>query len=712
MRIALLCTTGLLTSLAGAALAQNETFDLGTIVLRGELQERTLQDTQSSVAVVTGEELEQRGDQELYDVIERTPGVTATQGEQGFSIRGINQRGLGAGTGLTISVQTDGVALPTNESTFFGPYSVWDLDQIEVYRGPQSTQQGRNALAGAIIIRTKDPSYEQEASIRAEYGSRDFYRFAVLANTPLVEDRLAFRFAAVTQREDGFVFNPTLNSPYDPSSIDEIRFKLRWNPTDRFEAILSHSITENFGGEDFIEEAFFPARINRSDVFSFEGSRHRNTGLRLSYSFVNGHVLEYEGNHYVNRYQRQEDFDFSPQQLGILSANGGSTVVEHELRYRFETESAVGVIGAFYTDIDNSIPSTLNTDLGFSVSGIPNNINIILNSNFATQIENYALFGEVEFDADGLLPGLNFVAGARYDIETLSFQSTEQTALVGSPLPPANTISGSTTYEAFLPKVGAIYEFSPEQQVSLTYQRGYRAGSARLNIATGVVNQPDPEFTDTIELAYRGTLLQDRLRIAGNAYYTFWQDQQVFVNGPNFATNRLDRNLVNAGESELWGFEISADGDMTEDLSVFASYAYNETRFIDFVADTAGGQVNLEGFNFPDAPENTFAMGGTYRFNAAWSLSADVSYTEGAFSDVFNTPTRRTDERWLTNLQLNFRQGGFSAGLFVRNLFDVDYRIFRIENRSNPSLPPGAAPLFDIRAGDPRTVGFFLQQDF
>lgn len=677
----------------GMAQAQDDSpFDLGELILRGDLQNKTLEDTQSSVAVETGEELERRGDKDVYDVIERTPGVTATFGEKGFAIRGIDQRATG-GSALAVTTQVDGVALPTNQATFFGPYSAWDIQQIEVYRGPQSTQQGRNALAGAVVIRTNDPEYEEEYRLRGEIGSRDFYRFAFVANTELVDDTLALRIAGVTQREDGFVDAPNLGiDTFDSRDLDDIRVKLRWNPNDRFEAIASFAYTENFGGEDFVTASAFPdRRINESNVQSFEGSEHRNFGLRLSYELDNGATIENELNIYSHDYLRQEDFDFSAADLGFLRATGFSDVVENDLRYRFDTGSVNGVVGFFYTDIESDRPSFLTTDAGFALSGTPNGIFVTRDDSFATKIENYALYGEVEVDAAALAPGLSFTFGLRYDVEEFSFVESQ----VFNPMLLANTASsGSTTFEAFLPKVGVTYELNPQQSFGFTYQRGYRAGSAAVNIATGALNEVDPEFTDNFELSYRGSFFEDRMRVTANVFYTEWTDQQVFVNGPNFASNRLDRDLVNAGESRLFGGELTIEGEATEDLFLYGSIALADTEFTEFESNG----ISLAGNAFPGASRVTANIGMNYRLNEFWSVGADVSYTEGSFFDVENDPARRSDDRVLVNAQINYERDNLKAGLFVRNLFDDDY----VTSRDTTV----------VRTGEPLTVGAFVERAF
>ncbi|MEM9623281.1 MAG: TonB-dependent receptor plug domain-containing protein, partial [Pseudomonadota bacterium] len=136
---------------------------LQPITVKGELIERDLQDTQTSVSVVTGEMLDRGGEKNWLDIAERIPNFNLRGFGQGFAIRGITDGGPGgAGQAQAISYQVDGAPLTANAPLRTGPLATWDLQQVEVLRGPQSTQQGPNSLAGAIVIRSQDPTFERE----------------------------------------------------------------------------------------------------------------------------------------------------------------------------------------------------------------------------------------------------------------------------------------------------------------------------------------------------------------------------------------------------------------------------------------------------------------------------------------------------------------------------------------------------------------------
>lgn len=709
-----------------ASLAQEEeAFDLGTLVLRGELQDRSLQDSPTSAAVINGESLNRRADPNLDAIYERTPGVNLAGARVGLAIRGISESGLGTGgNGLLISTQVDGAALPTAFSTIFGADSTWDLEQVEVLRGPQSTQQGRNALAGAIIIRSADPVFFEEYRLRAELGSRAQFRLALMANTPLIEDRLALRFSYEHQENDGYVFNPILNDDrYDAQRMITKRVKLRWQATDAFEAILSFSHTNNRAGEDFVRRASFPAaRINRAGAPSGEGAQHDITGLRLNWDINDVFRLESETTFYRADYYRVEDFDHSPLNLGVTNGNFFPKSFEQDIQLKFDADTVSGVVGLFFTKIEDASNILSTTDLGFITGAAPNGI-LLTNTNInSATIENTAIFGEVDIAADRILPGLTATLGARYDFE--KFRSNGADRTLGFPVPP-NFSNNSGEFDAFLPKAALKYEFSDTQSVAFTVQRSYRAGGVSDNTfasaTPGAVASLDfdPEFTTNYELAYRGSFYDDTLRVAANAFYTQWTDQQVLQQGrvsgdPN---NTLDRDVVNAGESELFGAELSVQAQPTAQLSLFGSLAYVETRFLDFVLNQgAANQQILNGNEFPSAPNLTAAIGGSYSLDNGVTFAVDASYQADVFENIQNTV--KDGERFLVNAQVTYEsQNGWLTGLYVRNLFDRDY----VTVNSNVNLGPEAVPanaLDDtgitpiVRTGEPRTIGIFAQKSF
>jgi len=672
-------------------------YTLDAILVEGELQTRSLQDTQTSVTVIPGAELDRLPDNDLYDVIERTPNVSASFGEQGFSIRGVDQRGPGAaGTGMLVNVSVDGATLPDNQATFYGPYGTWDLDQVEVLRGPQSTQQGRNALAGAIVIRTADPTYKQEVKVRGQAGSRDTLGGAFAVNQPLVDDVLAIRVAGEALTTDGFVKNPTLDTDdYDGKDLGVIRGKVLFEPVDNFSAVGTASFTYNAGGEDYVSFSDYPdERNNYSNEPAAESSHHTILGLRMAYDFTDAWALHSETSWYHNDYARQEDFDYTAAPGGTLARDRDTFSVEEDLRLAYEGDTLSGVLGFYYLDVRADNDSTVNVPGTFVRPLLPPSITITQDTVSSIDTRNLAIFGEVEYE---VIDDLSLVAGGRYDNESVDYKDT--TVVTSSvplpiPLPPTERVASDTSFDAFLPKFGVVYDWTEDLSTGFTVQRGYRAGGTQRNIATGQLNEFDPEYTWNYELSVRSQWLNKALTANANAFYARWNDQQVNVIGPSGLS--FDFNTVNAGKSEYYGGELELIYLPMDNLDLFGSLGLVQTKFIEF----RNQGIDYADNEFPFAPNVTGAFGASYYFDWGIELHGDASYTGPSYVTIDNTSDQKADGRFLVNARVGYAQEQFSLFLYGRNLTDVDYIT---------QVTPGRTV---VRTGEPLTVGVLFNANF
>ena len=677
---------------------------LSPILVEGELQTRTLQDTQTSVTVVTGEEFDWRGETDLYDMIERTPNVTQVGGEGGFIIRGIDQTGLGASnTSLAINTQIDGVAKPDIQSINRSTLPTWDVEQVEVLRGPQSTQQGPNALAGAVIIRTADPVYDNEYKIRGTYGSRDFYDLAFVINQVLSEDTLAFRLAAQTSKDDGWVENTTLGiDDADYHDFSNFRGKLLWNPDDRLEAILSYQLqqtdTGGIGGE--VEDVFFPdERIITADIANEEELTEHTGSLLLSYDLSDHLVFLSETGYYTYDFEGTQDFGRTAVVDGFVEIDGSEAEsFQQEFRLQFEGKGYRGVAGLFYLSKEST--SNTTSELPGSRVGFPG-IDVLLDAENTDEVENYAVFGEIDLEADRLLSGLSFTIGGRWDRESREISSVSDIRTrptLPFPLPfPSQDVELDTDYKVFLPKIAGIYEWREGLTTSLTYQQGYRAGGARVS-SLGGIREFDPEFLRNVEFAFRGEFMNRSLVTNANVFYSRWVDQQILV------TNEitLDSFIDNAGESEMFGGELTINFRVSSMFDVYAAVGYLESEFLDY--ETTDG--NFEGNALPGAPHWTGSFGGDYRFDNGISVGVDFSYTAESYTTRENDEGLTSDSRFLANANISYERGGLTAGAYVRNLFDVDYALERFDN------PRIAGRDVFARTGEPLTLGTFIRYEF
>lgn len=472
-----------------------KTTTLDTIVVTGELQQRNLQDTQTSTQVITGVELDSGNDTNFYNLVERTPGVAARFGEKGFTVRGVDQAGFSrsdGGTGMTVNVSVDGADLPSSLATFFGPYSTWDTEQVEVLLGPQSTQQGRNALAGAVHIKTADPQFDdRETKVRADFGSRQSARFAIAHNEP-INDTVAARIAIDHTQTEGWVKNPTRNEDdYDAREFNSGRVKLRVRPNDQLDAVFTHAVTDSKGGEDFVEASRFPnERVNLSDAKGEEGSKHYITGANVKYDFQNNWKLESQTSIYQHDYDRTEDIDQNTRTGFVFDYLAEDTSYSQEVKMSFNNQKNMrGTFGIYGTRIDNEI-KTKATSPGeiFNPALAPLNLTVTVDDITKIDTENTALFGEIEYD---LHDNLTLIAGARYD-----YEKNERTSAFSR----SSNIPSATIVDSLITGQAQALIASPRGQALIEQQ--VTQNVAAQATAMGIAN-PTPAQQAAIEAVVR-----------------------------------------------------------------------------------------------------------------------------------------------------------------------------------------------------------------
>lgn len=684
--------------LTGDAAANHGPIALEQIIVQGELQARTVQDTTTSVAVITGEALERRSDEDLVGLIERTPGISRAFGDGNIVIRGIEQNGVGFGSnGGTVTVNIDGARVNGIGRLTGTPYSTWDLQQVEVLRGPQSTQTGRNALAGALIVRSNDPTYDLEFRGRGAAGNFETLQGAVVANVPVVEDRMALRVAVDHNRSDRFIENPFLGiDDQDSVARTTLRAGLRLEPTDAFSAILKFTRFDEESGQGNFDGTQFPeSRVRSVDIQERLFTDLNSVNLRMSYDMTRAFRIDTETNFFESHQELILDPDntTAPSPASLTDTYGRN--FEQEVQLVYEGDRLRGVLGGFVTDITENDTVTGTLPAAFVAPAAPPGATATINRFTGSDTTNYAAFGEVEYR---VLPDLRLIAGARYDRETVDAEEAQSFGsddpAVTPLLPQATSNTTSASFDAFLPKLGLVYDVTDDISLGATVQRGYRAGGSRLNLVTGLVSEFDPEFTWNYEVALRSQWLDDRLTVNANAFYTDWRNQQVQVFGASGSS--FDFDIANAGASRVFGGEIEARAQPLEGLEVFAALAYADTAFTDFVSlDT-----DFSGNEFPFASKITAAFGAEYIFESGIFLAADASFTDAAFSDIQNTPDFEGDSRFLVNSRLGYDGEHWGVFGYVTNLFDEDY------------VTRGLPALGLITAGEPRQFGIVGQIRF
>ncbi len=721
------------------------------VIVTGEKIERSLQDTVSSVGVYTAAQIEAAPIYDINDIFDRLANVNGAQGNEGFTIRGINNRAVAAsGSSGLASYHIDG-AFISSFGIRVGQKDVWDVKQVEVFRGPQSTNQGRNSLAGAVFVRTNDPSYTPEGRYRIAYGTDNTRAVSFVYSNALIEDQLAFRIAIDDQHSDGYVDNEILNDDQADSSNTTIRAKLLFEP-EAIEGLsvlttLSHS--KNESGDGFVslqDENGAPispyAHKAYSNIEGFEDFDQSIAVIEADYDINDVWTLTNAFTWNDGERRRQDDSDRQPSGGDALRVRDNDIrTISNELRLNFNTQQAQGNIGLYYfqqesnEDINDVIDQTIrptiialvpdvNPALAPFAQTIANLYDEPLYINRQgsrdRDIDNWAVFGNVDYQ---LTEFVELFAGARYDNEKVKNVSSEARSLASElpdpatlPFPlnsatstvnalilstiEANDLDNEGDYSAFLPKAGVTLHWTDDLNTSFSIQRSYRAGGA--GTSSFGTFEFDPEFATNYDFSLRSQWFDQRLTVNANLFYIDWKDQQIQVVEP---IARAEFVTINAGKSTVKGAELEMSVRPSDNFDAYFNLGYTDTEFTEFPDTVTVGSTtfvgdDFEGNSFNDAPKLTASAGFAYDITHDLTWQFDINYQDESYSNSDNT--LKNDSRTVFNSKLNYRiTDNIELGLVARNLLDEEYITFNDVSADNT-----------VNVGQPRTLLLQMQGSF
>lgn len=654
--------------------------EIAPITVTGEKINRSLEQTQSSVVVVTDQQLREKHDRDLVDVFARTPGVYNQSGNENWGIRGVPVSGFDdqgpATLNGAVSVFVDGAVQP-NRALTLSPMPLWDVDQVEVFLGPQSTTQGRNSLAGAVVIQTRNPTFEPSFSARTNMGTYSERGAAVAGGGALVDDKIAGRIAVDYQEGDGYIDNVALHDDANPNRTANARGKLLILPNDDLDVLLTYAHSESRKGDNSAMRQNDKIRYYKmtSNTKAYDKLEQDTLSAKVDYRLDDNWSLTSLTANTRSDYDARLDFDQSADANQVVLRTQDGDLFSQELRLNYSGDTLKSFVGAYYGHNTNNFHDRL----------LFNNV-LFGTAKGETTIESKAVFGEINWT---FAPQWTLITGLRYDHET------NDTHIKQDDFSSPGKVSKS--FDALLPKLGLDYELAANQYLGVMVQKGYRGGGVNVRAGGGHEGY-DPEYTTNYELSYRGSFFDKTLRTRANLYYTDWKDQQVSV---------LERNtdfvqVFNAGSSDIKGLEVFVEKDLGAQLTLTAGGSITAGKYKDFVT---GDGRDMSGEDFLYSPKYKLSLGGLYRWNERLTLNTDLVYQSTAPSEYeFDTAgkvtgERRSDNYWLVNFSTEYKvTKNVALSGFVKNAFDKEYIT---NNRSGDIVDVGA----------PRTVGLALRYD-
>lgn len=722
---------------------------LEEVVVTARKREEGSQEVPMSIAAFNSDQIQALKVRDLTSLAVGMPNVAlddvgTTRGTQNFSIRGLGINSSIPSIDPTVGVFVNGVYLGVNNGIIF---DVFDLESIEVLRGPQGILFGRNVTGGAILMNTKKPGEELEGSVRVATdgggeGGMNYYAMGTVGGP--VTDNLGLKLTAYYNEDEGYFKNQFNGEDYGAVKQTMIRPTMVWNPTDFSELVVRYEYTDisgdgpvaqsHFNGRERNEGATPPASSTFFDRNSFGVSNDNMGSQDLEVNFL---TLQYDqgvalgdGNiTFIYGYRDSQavaDSDIDGQPFAAFHSDSWLDATQHsmELRYNGRFGNANVTTGAYWFDNDIAYHERRNL-LGALTAQLTGGA---LGSNVPFQqqdgggnyqVETLGLFAAVDYD---LSDRLTLTAGLRIteekksaEIATLALNTNVLNipgTLGSGNLTYANPISGmdsrcnivtqndcpldfndNDSWTTWSPKLGLSYVLTDTSRVYGHWSRGFRSGGYNLR-NTSPVATPGPfdeEQVDSFEIGYKSTQSWGRLNAA--LFYTIVDDMQREVNTAS-GDSAVVQVIDNTADATLWGLEVDGSFRISDSMLLLASVGYLNAEY-DSVRFDLNGDGVIDGrdrnLDLPRAPELTYSIGLNYDWNVgSWGYAtARVSY---AYRDrTFFTDDNRglINEQDILDAGIDFysNDNHWVLSLYGRNLLDT------VKHGGATQLPQGLGPL-------------------
>lgn len=670
------------------------------IVVTARRRAESLQDVPISVTALDGEMLEDQGAVDLTAVMQKTPNTTlqVARGSNstliGF-IRGVGQQdplwGFEPGVGLYI----DDVYVARPQAAVL---DIFDVERIEVLRGPQGTLYGRNTIGGAVKYVTRRLGGEFSGRVRASYGSYDQTDLVGVVTVPVGETLSVGGGVAWLQR-DGFGENLNTGNEHYNKDVIAARVSAEFAPTpdlffrlagdwirDTSNARHGHREVGNAGNPVFEPlEDVYDTRAGAGDENEVEAR-----GISLTGEYHLSPVVTLKS---ITAYRDGEtngniDFDNTPVPALDIPAFYEDHQFSQELQVVYEGDRLQGVAGVYY--LDGYAAGAFDTVIGLF------NLSIFTTGNVDTR--SLAAFADMSYS---LSDQWRVSLGGRYTsdrrrgtvlretyrgIRTPFFGNEDAVKLV------TNTdYTNRRTDNQFTPRASISYLPTPDMTLYASYSKGFKSGGFDMRgdalLTPSTVEGYDPETVDAYEVGMKAYGLDRALYFSVAGFYSDYRDQQFTIQFPTAAGNNVASFVTNAANSRIFGLEAEARAHITDNFSVSGMFGYINADFQEVTSfalqpDGTIGQVDVSDiWNFQNTPKFTFAvtptwiqdLGGSGRISFTPSLSYRSDYQQ------FEVPNPLLDEDGYTLIDAALvwtsADERFQVSAVGRNLADERYRI-------------------------------------
>jgi outer membrane receptor protein involved in Fe transport len=695
--------------------------ELTEIVVTATLRRAAAIDVPASVTVLNAQTLGDAGRFNFEDVLGLIPNLNwagDTSLPRYFQLRGIGELQQYQGA------PNPSVGFLIDDIDFSGlgtAGTLYDIDQIDVLRGPQATRYGASALAGLIYLRSAEPTDALYSRIDLAGGDYGAQSEGGVISGPVDTLDSGFRLAVQRFYTNGYYHNLYLNRD-DTNRQDEYTYRAKWlaKPSDRLSLEVTVMDVDIDNGYDAF--AIDNSRNTESDQPGVDSQHSTGVALRVHYLPVDSIGFTAIATYARSIIKYSYDGDWGNPVLWAPAAtvyqyseiqNRDRTTKTLELRLGSESTQGFGwLVGVYGNQLDERL-----TDLslgnyqpvGAPVDPLDDQSDDVIDSGYRAR--NIALYGELDGDVSMLL---RWSLGARAERWSASYQGTTtdflgtnvvygnapvlSTAILGvtpAQLAPANNLWGG--------HASLTYELESAQSLYATLSRGYKAGG--FNLSQGLLpNQLsfNPETDLNLEMGYKAELLDRRLAIDADVFYLHRHDAQIETSFQSDPTNPDDFVYYtgNAASGRNYGLESDVEWRAGRSVTLGADLGLLQTHFEDFVQQgPTGGTLLSVSRELANSPHWQAAINATYRDPRGAFARIDVTGMAGYYFDLPPNETR-SSSYGLLNGKIGWEAGRWSAYLSGRNLLDKRYPV---RGFYFGDVPPNFTNELYIQLGEPRT---------
>ncbi|WP_321494065.1 TonB-dependent siderophore receptor [uncultured Desulfobacter sp.] len=676
---------------------------LETVTVTAQKRKEDVQEVTSSITVLSDVTIEDASIETTKDIWRYVPNMATTSTGSRSHWSRIKMRGI-----TNAAFGDPAVALYIDDVSYAGLYAfdspLFDIQRIEVLKGPQGTLYGKNTEGGAINIITKPPGNEFEANVGAEIGDYDKRRINACVSAPLVDNKFSFRLSALKSVRDGYIENLFNGEDIDNQETTAANARLLFTPGDNL------SFDLKFRTYELDDDGGFPTvPLDKNQYKSVTGltsldefqistnykgqstSKSNASSLRVKYEWDRIDLVSITAYRDMDN-ENSLDGDFSASALytSINTVESESFTQEFRLQSKDSDESFKWLLGLYYGDKREDCGYIYNMDQTYAdMMGVPlyTQMDAASGTNGA---EDMAAFGQSTLrffnNAFGLTAGLRFEQSKR-TLEDRQHISYGGTAIVTDNL--------ERTDSELLPKLALDYRLNGNIMTYASVAKGYKAAGYSYAVDDPDLAVFDPEVSTAFELGIKTEFPEQKLRVNLAGFYTSVDDYQDRV--------MLDYSTViqaNVTETDIYGFELEASYALTQTLTVNGFIGYTNAEYGDYIDPMT--QVNYQGNRAAFIPEYDAGLFLEYRNRFGLFARAEMQYIGSTYFDRANT--QKQGSYALYHMRLGYEQEKWDVYLSANNLTDEQYVV--------DAFDTGSTAGWMASMGDPRTVSLIFNYRF